>query len=294
MRAWQFKQKTIGFGITKGYYLTVLTGTPQLPSITDVINAKGESGRVEGFGVPLDPGASKDDLQRPMQRGAYAFATKDRKTVVRLLALTKAEAGYHPEEFLRSKEAQGLSPELVSRIAATTSLLQMTFETHHPKVHDSLKFILQVAERFAHLSDGVVADPIAKSFKLPAEVFTIPQADERVDARDHVKVHVRAAAAGSWVHTLGMQKFGLPELEMLGVDADLITAAGSMLLSLCQSALLGTPARVGDAFGAPDQPFVVAEGGLETAFWGSTPVYELVPAQKGSPSDALRAWTKAV
>ncbi|HZH99357.1 MAG TPA: hypothetical protein VEX38_10335 [Fimbriimonadaceae bacterium] len=294
MRAWQFKQKTIGFGIAKTYYLTVLTGSAALPSISDVINTKGESGRLEGFGVPLDQGASKDDLQRPMQRGAYAFATKDRKTVVRMFLLSKEEAGYHPEEFLRTREAQGLSPELIARIRATWSLMQLTFETHHPMVHDSLKFILQLAERLGVLTDGVIADPVAKTFKLPDEVFTIPQADELVDARDHVKIHVRPRDKGHWLFSLGMQKFGLPELELSGVDSESLKAGGSLLLSICQNALLGAPAKLGQRFGAPDNPLQVSQGGLETTFWGAVTAHELIPVGKEGVNDCLKAWQEVL
>ena len=102
MRPWQFRQKTPGFGISKDFYITVLAATAQLPSILEVVEPHGAFGAIEGFGVPLSRDKQKEDLTRPMERGVYGLATRNRETVLRLVVIPKEEAGFDPAPFLRS------------------------------------------------------------------------------------------------------------------------------------------------------------------------------------------------
>src|SRR5688572_11612277 len=141
MRGWPFgKPKTPGFGISKAYYLSVLSAKATLPQIVEVVNPKGSDGAVEGFGAPLMTDSTKDDLQKPMSRGAYAIASKDRKTVLKLIVVPKEEAGFDPDAFLRSPQAAALPQDMANRIRATWSLLQLTFESHDPMVYPALDF----------------------------------------------------------------------------------------------------------------------------------------------------------
>jgi hypothetical protein len=51
-------------------------------------------------------------------------------------------------------------------------------------------------------------------------------------------VHVAASEAGAWVHTHGLERFGLPELELWGVEDDEVPAAKHLLHGIT-GALLG-------------------------------------------------------
>ena len=290
MKPWQFKQKGPGFGISKGFYVSVLSATAALPSIDQVISPQPVGDVVEGFGAPLASGATKDDLHRPMERGAYVLSTRDRRTVLKMLVVPKEEAGYDPEPLLRSQLAAELSRETVERIGATWTLLQLTFETHHPMVYDSVRFVLRVAQRLALLTQGVVADPIAQTYKLPEEVFHKPQADPKIDARDVVRVHRRRSNNVIYCHTLGLFKFALAELEIPGVEDHLLDVASSLLYSASQKILLGELLEVGDRVGSRIMPLVVATGGFDRAQWEGILVFELLPPPGKSISEALTNW----
>lgn len=299
MRLPKFTHKTPGFGITKNTYMTVLAAQAALPSILQIINPKGREvstsvppdAALDGFGVPLSSNASKDDLGQPLMRGAYAVTTKDRKTVLRMLVLSKEEAGFDPGPFLRSSLAQSLDPETVARVSATWTLMQLTFESHDPMVYDSMKFLLAVCARTAELTGGVVADPISQTYKLPLEVFHQPQADARIDARDVVNVIVRQQPGiGNWVFTYGMQKFALPELEMIGVGDIWVETARSMLITLCQGALLGKPYGLSDRVGDRACMLQVGPGGLDRGAWEGIECFELIPPTGRTLDDALAAW----
>lgn len=295
MRSWSFsKPKTPGFGIQRNYYLTVLSSKATLPPILLLINPKGEGGAVEGFGAPLAPDVPKDSLGRPMERGAYAIASKDQKTVLRLLVMSKEEANFDPEPFSRSALAADLDPELLNRVRATWTIGQLTFESHDPMVYPALDFQLEFASRFAELTDGVVADPVSRRYLLPDQVRQIVRADPKIDARDVVGLSHRAKETGIHLFTLGMQKFGLAELEITGLEITDLRLAETLLMSLCQSTLLGTFPANGDRIGAPGFEFEIRDGGFDRGIWEGITVFELIPPTLKTPGECLRAWQARV
>lgn len=276
-----------GFGISAGFYVSVLTGKAQMPSVLQVVNPKGDNGAVPGFGVPLAR-ADKSVLERPMERGIYALASLDRKTVLKTMVLSKEEAGFDPEAYVRAAGI-GAEPELVSRIRSTWQLVQFTYESHDPDVWPAVDFLLGCAGRVGLLTGGVVADPISRVYKLPHEVFSQRLSGEVFSVFDTVWPQFLAGPNGVHVYTLGMQKFGLPEFEFLGVEPGAQEAAARFLMSLATQVLKGAKFAVGDIVGSSQAAFQVAEGGLDRGLWGAVKCCEMIPTS-GDLSAALRAW----
>ncbi|MBI3722130.1 MAG: hypothetical protein HY248_06210 [Fimbriimonas ginsengisoli] len=107
MRGLQFgRPKGPGYAISSDFYITVLSARPTLPPLLQVINPHGEGGAVEGFGVPLGGETAPGRLAQPITRGAYALATRDRKTVLKMLVLSKEEASFNPEPYALSHAAE--------------------------------------------------------------------------------------------------------------------------------------------------------------------------------------------
>ncbi|MCW5942199.1 MAG: hypothetical protein KIS66_08200 [Fimbriimonadaceae bacterium] len=287
MKLWNPKPKTPGFGLAGDFYLSVLAATARLPAIVEALNPDGADGAVVGFGVPLGSGQGKEVLAQPLMRGGYALATKDRKTVLKLLVLSKEEAGYDPAPVVDSPLAATLDPEIVARLRATWTLLQFTFGSHDPAVYPSLDFLLDVAGRLGTLVEGVVADPIAETYRLPGELRWRPRLDPRVDAREHVVVRVVPQRMGFWAHTLGLRKFTIPEIEVYGVPPDLEGQVAAVLMAIAQGSLLGEVPRPGLGFGSAKNPLVAHLGGHDKGRWEGIPVLELLP-ERGSVGDAVR------
>ncbi len=287
------KPKTPGFGLSQNFYLTVLAARASLPTVEQVIHPKGEGGAVEGFGVPLSKSATKEDLHRPLQRGAYALSAKDRKTVIRCLVLSKEEAGFDPETFAQSSLAASASAEMIARIRGTWSLIQFCFESHDPMVAPALDFLIELLRRLGELTDGVIADPISKRYLLPNEL-PILVVENEITAAFHVAVHFRPENKFVRCYTLGLQKFGLSELEIADVPDSLCKETEAFLLSLCQAELNGSVARVGDLVGDKKAPFLVCEGGLDRSLWEGIECIELVPSTNRSVSESLQAWMVSV
>jgi hypothetical protein len=238
-----------------------------------------------GFGVPLAADATKDQLAQPLSRGAYGLASKDRKTVLRMLVINKEEAGFDTEAVAKHSETLGVKGELLNRIRATWTLLQLQFESHDPDVYPALDFLLGVVSRLGSLTEGAIADPISQRYLLPDQLFARPRANPLVDAREHVAIVLRGAPAGLHLFTKGLQKFALPEIEINSVAPGAGAKAQALLFGLAQRDLEGKLVQPGQKAGK----FTVVEGGSDRGLWEGIPCYELQPPKGQSTTEALES-----
>lgn len=287
------KPKGPGLTINKGYYLSVLAAKAQLPPITEVVTPKGDGQTIAGMGVPLAAGSSKGDLDAPMERGTYAIASVDKKTVLKVIVLPKEEVGFDPSVLVKSEAAGEWPTELRLRIEATWVLLQVTFESYDPAVYPALDFFLSVAQRLAELTDGTVADPMSQVYRLPEEMVSPRPDSDQVAAADHVQIKARAHE-GSWhVHTLGLTKFDRPEIEVYDINEDAKSAAERFMLGLAQAVLTGQVLEPGAQVGATESPLKVATGGLDRALWEGVPCLELLADKDGGQSGSVVEWLES-
>lgn len=286
------KPKGPGFGISKNYYLSVLSTHPTMPALWDLINPSGEQGAVVGFGAPLMAGATKDTLRMPMQRGAYALAMKDRKTVLKLLVLNKEEAAFDPEVLVRSRLAAVLSPQMAATIRATWILGQLTFESHDPNVYPALAFHLAIARRLAELTDGAIADPLSQRYLFPTEVLRHGTNDVALNVADLMSIGTANRPDGTHVFTLGMQKLALPEIEIAGIDPAVVGLAGEFLAAVGQSVVQGSLLTPSAKVGANGALFDAQVGGHDRSLWEGVPVMELLPPRQMTATDALEIWDR--
>jgi hypothetical protein len=255
-----------------------------------VVNPDGDGGAVPGFGAPLSKTATKDSLTEPIGRGAYAIATKDRKTVLEMMVVNKDEAGYDPEAFARSELAAGADPELMARMRGTWTLAQFRYKSHDPAVFPALQFLLSLCARHAALSEGVVADPVSQRYLLPEDVIHPTLGNPPIDVRDVVSVKVRGVPDGLAAFTLGLQKLALPELEIVGLTELEEENAIRFLYGLSQWVMRGNLLTLGGKVGSSKAPFQVAQGGLDRRQWEGIPCLELLPPSQMTAGDALALW----
>ncbi len=207
------------------------------------MNPEGTNGAVRGFIAPLNPNATRDALTAPLEHGHYALATLDRKTVLRLLVVSREDVRFDPDLFVNSPYARGLSEDLLQQIRATWVLLQVRFETYDPAVYPSLDFLLDTVQRLGELTDGTIGDRLSLTYLFPSQVR---QGDlQPIDARNFVIVRFEDEPEGIRGETLGMCKFGLNEFCLVVEESD-HQAAGNLLMSVCQSILIGRTVGVGD------------------------------------------------
>lgn len=279
------RPKGPGFGISAGYYLTVLSSHATLPTILQILNPKGDGNAAVGYGVPMAQDATKDVLTRPLARGAYGLFSKDKKSVFQMLVINRDEAGFDPEAVARHSQSLGIEGELLNRIRATWSVIQLRIKSHDPEVYPTLDFILAVTARLGALTEGAIADPISERYLLPDQIFAKPRMDPQVDAREHVAVHLRGTGAGVHAYTRGLAKFALHELEIQALSPGSEVAAERLLIGACQRILKGQLLGAGTRIGK----FEVREGGFDRSLWEGTPCFELLPPTNMSASEALES-----
>lgn len=292
MKPWQFsKPQGPGFGISSRFYLTVLGSNWALPTVSEWISPKGTDGAVQGFGAPM-MSAEKSELNQPIRRGMYALASPDKKTVIKALVMDPGEVGFSPEIVAQSPLVVDWSAEAKTRLASTKALIQFNFETHDPEVYPACAFLLSVASRLGILTEGLVGDPICQRYEMP-EAF-LPLSSQRLDVSQYVTTNMRARAGGLTVYTLGLQKFGLEELEIEGIRPGNESGAQHFLLSAAQEILRGAKLVEGAHVGSSRVPFTARIGGLDRSFWAGLPVFELVPPLDAVPEQAIEAWYSEV
>lgn len=280
-----------GFEIKPSFYLSVMAAKMPLPSIRQVVEPQGENGAIKGFGVPL--AGNKEDLERPMERGVYAIASIDRKTVLRATVISKEEAGFDPEPFLRSELASELSDEMKSRMRATWTLVQITFESFDPEIYPAVLFALAVAERIALLTEGLVADPVSQVYKMPGELISAPPENASLNVADVVHMRHKVNDGKLHIFTLGLQKFGLSELEIQGINPVNHALAVTFLLNVAQLSLNGAGVEVGNTLGAnKERQFQVTHGGLDKSIWQGVEAYELIPQGTEDVNTVLVRWVR--
>lgn len=243
---WKFAKPTgPGFGINKNFYLTVLSTHPALPAISNIANPKGQGGAVEAFGVPLVQGNDKRLLELPMQRGKYAIASKDRKTVINLTIAAPQDAGFSGSAIANSLDSRFYAPNLIERLQRTTMMMQFRFESHDPDVYPALDLILTLAKKSGSMTDAVIADPLAERYLLPEQLFFNPRLDPNVDCREHIFLH----ESGGRIYTKGMTKIMQNELLIESCPDHLQASASTFLVALAQSIFLGQPLTAKDKVG---------------------------------------------
>ena len=285
------KPKGPGYGIQSGFYMSVLTGIAHLPTLKAFVNPKGENGAIPGFAVPLR-GEDKSELEHPILRGTYAVASLDRKTVLKMLVMSTDESGFDPAPFLSSKAGQGLDPQVADRLRGAWHVIQFTFESYDPDVGPAVSFLLDVTEKLAQLTDGVVADPLSQVYRLPGVHADFPHPELGYRVLDVLQVKLNAGSGGLEIQTLGMQKFSLAELMFRDITPVAAEAATQYLLGLGMGVLKNGPMQPGSLVWESGFAFMLTESGIQPGVNGGVLTYELLPQKGHDTSQVLLDWQK--
>ncbi|MDQ2986691.1 MAG: hypothetical protein M3R13_08200 [Armatimonadota bacterium] len=187
MSLWPFKKKDpeAPLEINKNAYLSVLMGPGGRPPVLSWMNPDGCNGAVKGFAAPLDQGASAELLTLPIANGSHALATPDRKTLIQadLFDLVDVPEFRLPTDTL-ARAMVDLVDERLQRAERATGLATLVMKGYSPNVYDSVRFMLDSAARLADQTEGVVADPLAETYRLPNELRQEAPLDSRIDFRD--------------------------------------------------------------------------------------------------------------
>ena len=276
---WPFKKKApeAALEINRNFYLSVLLGLGPRPPILSWMNPDGSNDAVKGFAAPLNQDKNADLLSQPIADGSYVLASLDRKTLIQADFFHLADV---PQFRLPTHEVAQLSVDLVGerlwRAERAAALATLVFKGYSPEVYEAVRFMLDSAARLAALTDGVVADPLAETYRLPTEFSQAAPLDPRIDFRDIGSIKAIQDQDGVWVGTRGMAKFNLPEYEVYEVPAESVTRVGEMLVLAGQEALLGSSMPIGEKVSTPLGSMETMHGTKNRDKWGDRSTIEFL------------------
>lgn len=279
MSIWPFRKKEpeAPLEVNRNFYLSVLLGQGVRPTPLSWINPDGSNEAVTGFAAPLNQDKNTDLLSQPIADGSYVLATKDRKTLVQadFFQLSAVPQFRVPNDPV-AQALVGLVGEKLWRAERADGLATLVFKGYSPNVYESVRFLLDAAARLAALADGVVADPLAETYRLPADFAQANPLDPRIDFRDIGGIKAILENGGVWVSTRGMTKFNLPEFEVYGVAEPEVTRVGELLVLAGQEALLGSLMPIGEMVSTPMGTVETMHGTKNRDKWGDRSTIELV------------------
>lgn len=279
------KPKTIGYEISRDAYLSILCSTTQMPSVDSIAHPKGNRDAVVGFIAPL-LGKMSRDLSAPLERGIYGIASLDQKTMLRMMMMPVSESGFDPEVLIKSSHALKFSPEVITTIRSTWHVAQLNFEAFDPQIAPALDLYLNIAQRLAQLTEGIIADPISHRYLQPEALQKPGKQPGEIPVYEHVSIG--ANPANGHCFTRGLIKFAMPEHELLDVPESFQVTAERFLLGVAQSALNGKTPELGTSAGAPGSLLTCAI--TRQRSWEGMPVYEWIPAPGTTLIECLTAW----
>jgi hypothetical protein len=159
----------------------------------------------------------------------------------------RAEATRIDVRFESRKEDLGWSPDLLSGTPASHEALQgsrgfyrFSFEPGKPQSTVAVFEALWCVRTLLEIIDGVVIDVTA--FKLHTQEDVEELTELEFDIRDHIALHAVEAGSGEqplWIHSHGMAKFGMWDIEVFNLGEQDLKAAEIFFHELCTDLAFG-------------------------------------------------------
>lgn len=178
-----------------------------------------------------------------------------------------AEELFHYPEDLFLRNARDLSEEDRRTVLEARMIVRMRLAVRDDTGRGPLSFMTRFVESVRKLTGGVVQDAISHTL-WGAEQWrlSVEKPSENM-AESQIRFEVLDEGDSVWIHTHGMQKFGLPDLEMENLSAEdapgalrLVVLTGKLLLAAKDRrhavasglAIPGTPVRIALEARPPD------------------------------------------
>ncbi len=180
------------------------------------------------------------------EEGSFAISSEEVRVEARFESREQG-LGWTPELITGSDEAKAL-------LKTARGFYRIAFTPGKPQPSIAVFEALWCARALIEQGEAVLLD--VTSFKLhdAADVAEITELD--FDIRDHVNLHAIEATQGDsplWVHSHGMEKFGMRDVEIFSLSEQDLLPAESFLHELCTDMAFGQS--------PPPRTFVDTSGG---------------------------------
>ncbi len=155
----------------------------------------------------------------------------------------------YPEELI-PRNSRNLSPDDLGKLKGASFIARIRLVTDKPAGLDYLATMVRLVAAVRDLTDGVVQDAVSHTLwgeeEWKRQVVAAPLENM---AASHVQFEALEEAGSVWIHSHGMQKFGLPEIEMEGIPVEWASSALN-LMKMIADTLVATTETSGLDLGA--------------------------------------------
>ncbi|MHB0870364.1 MAG: DUF4026 domain-containing protein [Chloroflexota bacterium] len=199
-------------------------------------------------------------LEQPMTSGDYLFEGLAGSVIACVQERRQGEPYPGQDAVGGAGRLAGMGPAECDRLERARWVIALQLTEVLADAREAVLYQVELADRLASLSEGIVLDQEAHRYYLPGR-WRVSNGSKPVDVREHVTLHLERVGGGRmWVHTHGLGKFGRHELELLDLPESLAEAACRLLIDLAQQAVAGAPLRPGERVGDPQASLLLRPG----------------------------------
>lgn len=163
---------------------------------------------------------------------------------------------------------------------------------------EALFFMGRLVEAVRSLTGGVVQDAVSHVLWGTEQWQSVVEGSPRWGVDSHVKIEMLDEGGLVWIHTHGMAKFGLPDLEIEGIPSDEVSAGRDLVSGAAHTliASLGPDFELRPELAIPNTPLMIQLVARPRDEEGHFPFGSLllVPYLSGSDPKAVDALQKAL
>lgn len=157
--------------------------------------------------------------------------------------VTKSEAEdlfQYPEDVI-PRNSRGLDEADMNTVKDARMIVRLRFLQRVDKTALWLHFVALIVDVFRSMTRGVVQDVVSHTLWGEREWKKNVIGTRGVRLDFHVNCEAVEESRGLWIHTHGMQKFGLPELELEDVPEELAVQAPKLMIMIAGTLLQMSP-----------------------------------------------------
>ena len=185
------------------------------------------------------------------------FVERKELTMDYILRRDAEETFHYPEELL-PRNSRNLQPEDREILTNAQMIIRLRLIPGESDSLDYLAFMLRFVEAVRLTTGGVVQDAISHTL-WGIEEWKKHATGDPLEKMMEAHVHLDVLDEGGtvWIHSHGMQKFGLPEIEMDGVPTEMAFLGRAMLVTVGERLvnLRDEELDIDDAQALPETPF---------------------------------------
>jgi uncharacterized protein YegJ (DUF2314 family)/tetratricopeptide (TPR) repeat protein len=209
---------------------------------------------------------------------------------------------FHYPEDLIPRNSRGFEQQDKQTLMGAQVIVRIRLSVEAFQGIDYIPVIVGFAEAARSLVGGVVQDAASHTLWGTEQWKQCVVADPlRSPIQSHVRLESLAEGTAVWIHSHGMQKFGLPEIEMESIPRDLAAAALNLMTTVGRTLLeardkgldYNSPLKVGST---PYQFMMEARPADEESHfpWGSLRIFPYVSAYDPHSEDTARHVLKLI